>query len=54
MRKEELRYGNAIIRVHGEVDMERVKEATYIFMKKVIMSKKESKNVYKRKARAVN
>lgn len=49
MRSDEIRYKNAIIRVHGEPDMERVKEATYVFMKKVMMRKKENKNVYKRK-----
>lgn len=48
MRRDEIRYGNAIIRVHGEPDMERVKEATYIFMKKAMKVKKENKNVYKR------
>lgn len=53
MRSDEIRYKNAIIRVHGEPDMERVKEATYIFMKKVMMRKKEDKRVYKRKTGTV-
>lgn len=53
MRSDEIRYKNAIIRVHGEADMERVKEATYIFMKKVTMRKREDKRVYKRKTGTV-
>lgn len=32
---KEYKIGNAIVRVHGEVNKEKIEEATKIFMKKV-------------------
>lgn len=45
------RYKNAIINVHGEVDRKKIEEATLIFMRKVIRSKKKHGN--KNTSRAV-
>lgn len=37
---KEYRYGNAIIRIHGEYDLENVKEATAVFLKKAEAQRK--------------
>jgi hypothetical protein len=37
----DVRVGKAIVRIHGEVDREKVKEATAIYLKKVVAKKKE-------------
>lgn len=37
---KEYKIGNAIVRVRGEVDKEKIEEATKIFMKKVIKQRK--------------
>ncbi len=40
-KKNEIRVGSAIVRIHGEVDREKVKEATARYLKKVEAKKKE-------------
>lgn len=39
----EYRVGNAIVRIHGEVDQERLKTATEKFMKKVHKARKQKR-----------
>lgn len=51
---ERYRYKNAIIRMHGDIDIEHIKATTIIFMKKVRTRKtKERNNGDKNKAGAV-
>lgn len=38
---EEYKIGNAKVRMHGEPDKERIKEATEKFLKKVLQKEKE-------------
>ncbi len=41
---KEYRIGNAKVRVHGEVNQEKVKEAFAIFLKKAEKQKRRKKN----------
>lgn len=41
---KEFRYNNATIRIAGEVNREKIEEATIIFMKKVQRSRKKNDN----------
>ena len=38
---KQYKVGNAIVRVHGSIEQEQIKEATEKFMKKVIRCKKK-------------
>ena len=40
-KKSDFKVGNATVRIHGEVDREKVKEATARYLKKVEAKKKE-------------
>lgn len=39
----EYKIGHAIVRIHGQVDKEKIKSATEMFMKQVQKQKKEKK-----------
>lgn len=39
----EYKFGNALVRMHGEADQEKIKAATTIFLKKVEAAKKKAK-----------
>ena len=51
MSMKEYRYENAIIRVRGEVNKEKIEEATIIFLKKAAKFRKNKK---KEKSQNVN
>lgn len=40
---QEYKIGNTIVRIHGEVDKEKIEEATKIFMKKVYAQRAKNK-----------
>ena len=40
----EIKYSNAVIRIYGKVDRERIEESTIEFMTKVQRSKKNGNN----------
>lgn len=43
MRIKEFKYNNAIIRIRGEVNREKIEEATIIFLKKAEQCRKNKK-----------
>lgn len=45
--------GNAIVRIHGEIDQEKLKESTTIFIKKVITRKEKNGDGNKNTSRAI-
>ena len=39
---QEYKFGNAIVRIHGTVDLENLKAATERFMKRALIEKKKA------------
>lgn len=40
---EEIKYKNAVVRIHGSADHEKVKKATEVFMRSVIHNQAKNK-----------
>lgn len=50
----EYRCGNAIIRIHGETEREKLEEATMKFLKKVQKAKEKNNNGNNNSSRTIN
>ena len=48
------KFGNAIVKVNGDIDKQRVEKAACLFLNKIILKEGDTDNVIKNKTRTIN